>query len=206
MDAAMGDSSDEEHSGQDKGMHAVMTYRKGRTYTIESKINCFAKKDTVLDVLTDYPSHPKIFSSIVSSEVIASRQDETDVLQEGQWSILWLSGRFKTIMRMREDFPRNSIISKSLKSTVFHQHDGQWQVTPRANGGCRISHVATSKLKGRLPPGLGKFLAGSFLSEENKIMIELRDAAEERARNEKSKQQHKQPPFAWLLTPTRLRW
>ena len=125
---------------------------QGRTYTIESKINCFAKKDTVLDVLTDYPSHPSIFSSIVSSEVIARRQDESDVLQvmqcsrmyhavqvspayepilllqEGRWNILWLSGRFKTIMRMREDFPRNSIISKSLKSTVFHEHDGQWQV------------------------------------------------------------------------------
>ena len=134
---------------------------------------------------------------------------------------------------MREDFPNGRVTSRSLKSTVFASHDGEWevsgtctlrwssspvnvlcvcavlfvpcdviilhlylhsntaallvhpppadyvcassqqknhcpavcekgvavcvmlQVLPRASGGCHISHVATSKLKGRLPPGLG---------------------------------------------------
>lgn len=50
----------------------------------------------------------------------------------------------------------------------------------------------------------GKFLAGSFLSEENKIMIELKTAAEERARNRQK--QHQQAPFAWMFAPLRLRW
>lgn len=48
---------------------------------IESKIECSAKRENVLDVLTDYPSHPEIFSSIVSSEIVAQRDHETDVLQ-----------------------------------------------------------------------------------------------------------------------------
>ena len=54
---------------------------QGRTYTIESKIDSFAKKEAVLDVLTDYPNHSEIFSSISSSQVIARRDHEAEVLQ-----------------------------------------------------------------------------------------------------------------------------
>lgn len=210
----MADSSDDESSRTDNGMHAVMTYRKGRTYTIESKIDSFAKKEAVLDVLTDYPNHSEIFSSISSSQVIARRDHEAEVLQEGRWNVLWLSGRFQTLVRMREDLPHGRILSRSLKSTVFQSHDGEWEIMPRANGGCRISHVATSKLKGRLPPGLGKFLAGSFLSEENKIMVELKAAAEKRSGKKRSadvtsqaqEQNHGQAPFGWLFSHMRRDW
>ena len=132
---------------------------QGRTYTIESKIDSFAKKEAVLDVLTDYPNHSEIFSSISSSQVIARRDHEAEVLQvkpmllctwvfsvcrgswfvgldhqlitplqEGRWNVLWLSGRFQTLVRMREDLPHGRILSRSLKSTVFQSHDGEWEV------------------------------------------------------------------------------
>lgn len=206
----MTDSSDDESTCGDGGMHAVMTFRKGRTYKIESKINSCARKEAVLDVLTDYPSHSEVFSSIQSSQVVARSHNEADILQEGQWNVLWLSGRFQTLVRMREDLPRGQILSRSLKSTIFHSHEGEWQIKPLQSGGCRISHVATSKLKGRLPPGLGRYLAGSFLSEENKIMIELRAAAERRS--VEAAPESKQPtpehpaPFSWLLAHLKRDW
>lgn len=42
--------------------------------------------------------------------------------------MLWLSGRFQTLVRMREDLPHGRILSRSLKSTVFQSHDGEWEV------------------------------------------------------------------------------
>ncbi|KAL3157099.1 hypothetical protein ABBQ38_001345 [Trebouxia sp. C0009 RCD-2024] len=200
----MTDSSDEEDG---KAMHAVMTFRKGRTYTIESNIDSTAKKEAVLDVLTDYPSHPDVFSSIHSSRVVTRDQNEAHVLQEGRWNVLWLSGRFQTLVRMREDLTHGRVTSRSLKSTIFHSHEGEWEVLPKASGGCQISHIATSRLKGRLPPGLGRYLAGSFLSEENKIMIELKQAAEQRSAKEQHRpQKHANAPFGWILPPMRRDW
>ena len=29
---------------------------------------------------------------------------------------------------MREDLPHGRVVSRSLKSTVFHSHDGEWEV------------------------------------------------------------------------------
>lgn len=199
----MTDSSDDESTYGDNGMHAVMTYRKGRTYKIESNIDSSARKEVVLDVLTDYPNHSEVFSSINSSRVVSRREHEAEVLQEGKWNVLWLSGRFQTLVRMREDMPRGRVLSHSLKSSIFHAHEGEWRIKPLRSGGCRISHVATSKLKGRLPPGLGRYLAGSFLSEENKIMIELKTAAERRsaeAEPESKESSHGHTPFGWLLS------
>jgi hypothetical protein len=51
-----------------------------------------------------------------------------DLLQEGKWNVLWLSGRFQTLVRMREDMPRGRVLSHSLKSSIFHAHDGEWRV------------------------------------------------------------------------------
>lgn len=45
----------------------------------------------------------------------------------------------------------------------------------------------------------GRYLAGSFLSEENKIMVELKAAAEQRTRRSKSRQHVQSAPFSWLL-------
>lgn len=50
-------------------------------------------------------------------------------LQEGRWNVLWLSGRFQTLVRMREDFPKGRVTSRSLKSTVFASHDGEWEAS-----------------------------------------------------------------------------
>ena len=56
-------------------------------------------------------------------------------------------------------------------------------------------------------PGAGRYLAGSFLSEENKIMIELKQAAEQRSDKE---QPHAQKPvnapFSWILPQLRRDW
>ncbi|KAL0032262.1 hypothetical protein WJX79_001371 [Trebouxia sp. C0005] len=205
----MTDSSDDESTHDDNGMHAVMTYRKGRTYKIESKIDSSARREVVFDVLTDYPNHSEVFSSINSSRVVVRREHEAEVLQEGKWNVLWLSGRFQTLVRMREDMPRGRILSHSLKSSIFHAHEGEWRIKSLRSGGCRISHVATSKLKGRLPPGLGRYLAGSFLSEENKIMVELKAAAERRSAEdapELVKPSHGHTPFGWLLTHFGREW
>lgn len=30
---------------------------------------------------------------------------------------------------MREDFPHGRVTSRSMKSTVFHSHDGEWKVS-----------------------------------------------------------------------------
>lgn len=50
-------------------------------------------------------------------------------LQEGHWNVLWMSGRFKTLVRMQEDdVPDGRLLSSSLKSTIFHAHEGEWQV------------------------------------------------------------------------------
>ena len=138
---------------------------QGRTYTIESEIDSSARKEAVLDVLTDYPSHSQVFSSIRSSKVVARRENEADVLQvtlpflqkfpvnyaylkcwtlvslpqqEGRWSVLWLSGRFQTLVRMREDLPHGRILSDSLKSTVFHSHAGRWQVLAMRASKCIV--------------------------------------------------------------------
>ena len=54
---------------------------QGRTYTIESNIDSSAKGETVLDVLTDYSSHPEVFSSIHSSRVVTRDENEAHVLQ-----------------------------------------------------------------------------------------------------------------------------
>lgn len=54
---------------------------QGRTYKIESKINSCARKEAVLDVLTDYPNHSEVFSSIQSSQVVARSHNEAEVLQ-----------------------------------------------------------------------------------------------------------------------------
>ena len=62
-------------------MQLYQSYLQGRTYTIESNIDSSAKKETVLDVLTDYPSHPEVFSSIHSSRVITRDENEAHVLQ-----------------------------------------------------------------------------------------------------------------------------
>lgn len=51
-------------------------------------------------------------------------------LQEGRWNVLWMSGRFKTLVRMQEeDVPDGRLLSSSLKSTIFHAHEGEWQVS-----------------------------------------------------------------------------
>lgn len=50
------------------------------------------------------------------------------LLQEGKWNVLWLSGRFQTLVQMREDMPRGRVLSHSLKSSIFHAHDGEWRV------------------------------------------------------------------------------
>lgn len=50
-------------------------------------------------------------------------------LQEGRWNILWMSGRFKTVVRMQEDMPHGHLTSSSLKSTIFNEHEGEWQVS-----------------------------------------------------------------------------
>ena len=133
---------------------------QGRTYTIESNIDSSAEGETVLDVLTDYPSHPEVFSSIHSSRVVTRDENEAHILQvsrlwqpqpcsirhvvcfcimaeqqwhfflqEGRWNVLWLSGRFQTLVRMREDFPKGRVTSRSLKSTVFASHDGEWEAS-----------------------------------------------------------------------------
>ena len=49
-------------------------------------------------------------------------------LQEGRWNILWMSGRFRTMVRMQEDMPHGHLTSSSLKSTIFNEHEGEWQV------------------------------------------------------------------------------
>jgi len=54
---------------------------QGRTYKIESNIDSSARKEVVLDVLTDYPNHSEVFSSINSSRVVARREHEAEVLQ-----------------------------------------------------------------------------------------------------------------------------
>ena len=62
--------------------------------------------------------------------------------------------------------------------------------------------------------GIGKFLAGSFLSEENKIMVELKAAAEKRSGKKRSadvtsqaqEQNHGQAPFGWLFSHMRRDW
>lgn len=54
---------------------------QGRTYTIESNIDSTARKEAVLDVLTDYSSHPDVFSSIHSSRVVTRDENEAHVLQ-----------------------------------------------------------------------------------------------------------------------------
>lgn len=63
---------------------------QGRTYTIESEIDSFAKREAVLDVLTDYPNHSEVFSSIVSSQVVARRDSEAEVLQVQMCNIVQL--------------------------------------------------------------------------------------------------------------------
>ena len=41
-----------------------------------------------------------------------------------------MSGRFKTLVRMQEeDVPDGRLLSSSLKSTIFHAHEGEWQVS-----------------------------------------------------------------------------
>ena len=57
----------------------------------------------------------------------------------------------------------------------------------------------------------GRYLAGSFLSEENKIMIELKAAAERRAseaapESESKESSHGHTPFGWLLTHFGREW
>ena len=58
----------------------------------------------------------------------------------------------------------------------------------------------------------GRYLAGSFLSEENKIMIELKQAAEKRCTQQNPKQQqhqqqqHGNAPFSWLFLHMRRDW
>lgn len=54
---------------------------QGRTYKIESNIDSSARKEVVLDVLTDYPNHSEVFSSINSSRVVVRREHEAEVLQ-----------------------------------------------------------------------------------------------------------------------------
>ena len=52
-------------------------------------------------------------------------------------------------------------------------------------------------------------MAGSFLSEENKIMIELKAAAERRSAEdapELVKPSHGHTPFGWLLTHFGREW
>ena len=53
----------------------------------------------------------------------------------------------------------------------------------------------------------GRYLAGSFLSEENKIMIELKQAAEHRsAKEQPHPQKPANPPFSWILPRLRRDW
>jgi hypothetical protein len=55
----------------------------------------------------------------------------------------------------------------------------------------------------------GRYLAGSFLSEENKMMIELKAAAERRsveAAPESKESSHGHAPFGWLLTHFGREW
>lgn len=55
--------------------------------------------------------------------------------------------------------------------------------------------------------GAGRYLAGSFLSEENKIMIELKQAAEQRSATEKPEpQKPANAPFGWVLPQLRRDW
>ena len=64
------------------GVNVISTHTlQGRTYKIESKIDSSARKEVVLDVLTDYPNHSEVFSSIHSSRVVVRREHEAEVLQ-----------------------------------------------------------------------------------------------------------------------------
>ena len=53
----------------------------------------------------------------------------------------------------------------------------------------------------------GRYLAGSFLSEENKIMVELKAAAERKTRRSQQPQEEAHhAPFSWLLPRFRRDW
>ena len=61
--------------------HHECTLLQGRHYVIESEIDSSADRDAVMDVLTDYPNHSSVFSSIQSSRVVARNDHEAEVLQ-----------------------------------------------------------------------------------------------------------------------------
>lgn len=62
-------------------MHIVCGLLQGRHYIIESKIDSSADRDAVMDVLTDYPNHSAVFSSIQTSKVVARDEHTAEVLQ-----------------------------------------------------------------------------------------------------------------------------
>lgn len=61
--------------------HLECNLLQGRHYVIESEIDSSADRDAVMDVLTDYPNHSSVFSSIQSSRVVARNDHEAEVLQ-----------------------------------------------------------------------------------------------------------------------------
>ena len=68
-------------------------------------------------------------------------------------------------------------------------------------------YVTCQHLCERILADTGRYLAGSFLSEENKIMIELKQAAEKRSAEERPRsQKHANAPFGWILPPMRRDW
>ncbi|KAL6774266.1 hypothetical protein ACKKBG_A24375 [Auxenochlorella protothecoides x Auxenochlorella symbiontica] len=156
-----------------------VTYEAGVYKAVGSFLTA-ASPPTVYDLLTDYPTLPRIFTSIAECREEAGREGDSLLRQTCLWEFLGFSGQFDSLLRVSED-PAMHRVSFSLvpgQSGFLADLTGTWsvQAAPGDAGLTRTQYSLAVHLASKPPHAIGSLAKAIFASQVKAMLSDLQQA------------------------------